>query len=181
MENKILVTYSTRTGSTKGVSEAIAKTLFEMGEDVDVISMESVKSLAIYKSVIAGSAIQDRRWLPEAIEFINLNKDELNKKPFATFLVCMTLAMNKGDQYKDTVASWLQPVRNLVTPVSEGLFKGILEINKIPSFSDRLKFKISILTGVWKEGDHRDWDSIRAWTKMTKDLLDRSSPTQKIN
>jgi menaquinone-dependent protoporphyrinogen IX oxidase len=175
MENRILVTYSTQTGSTKGVSEAIAKTLSEMGEKVDTIAMKDVKDLKIYKSVIAGSAIQDRKWLPDAIDFIKVNKDELNKKPFAAFLVCMTLAMSKGEQYKDAVSSWLQPIRNEVSPVSEGLFKGILEINKIPSFSDRLKFRISILTGVWKEGDHRDWNAIQEWTRKTKDLLDKSS------
>jgi menaquinone-dependent protoporphyrinogen oxidase len=175
MENRILVTYSTQTGSTKGVAEAIAKTLSEMGEKVDIIAMKNVKDLKIYKSVIAGSAIQDRKWLPDAIEFIKANKDDLNKKPFAAFLVCMTLAMSKGDQYKDAVSSWLQPIRNVVTPVSEGLFKGILKISKIPSFSDRLKFRISLLTGVWKEGDHRDWDIIRDWTKKTKTLLEKSS------
>ncbi len=174
MENRILVTYSTRTGSTKGVAEAIAKTLSEMGEAVDTIAMKEVKDLKIYKSVIAGSAIQDRRWLPDAIEFIESNKDELNRKPFAAFLVCMTLAMSKGDQYKDAVSGWLQPVRNAVNLVSEGLFKGILDINKIPSFSDRLKFRISLLTGVWKEGDHRDWNAIQEWTRKTKDLLDNS-------
>lgn len=175
MENKILVTYSTQTGSTKGVAEAIAKTLSELGEKVDTIAMKDVKELKIYKSVIAGSAIQDRKWLPDAIEFIKVNKDELNKKPFAAFLVCMTLAMSKGDQYKDAVSSWLQPIRNVVTPISEGFFKGILEINKIPSFSDRLKFRISILTGVWKEGDHRDLNAIQEWARKTKDLLDKSS------
>jgi menaquinone-dependent protoporphyrinogen IX oxidase len=175
MENRILVTYSTQTGSTKGVSEAIAKTLSEIGEKVDTIAMKDVKDLKIYKSVIAGSAIQDRKWLPDAIDFIKVNKDELNKRPFAAFLVCMTLAMAKGEQYKDAVSSWLQPIRNEVSPVSEGLFKGILEIKKIPSFSDRLKFRISILTGVWKEGDHRDWNAIQEWTRKTKDLFDKSS------
>lgn len=174
MENRILVTYSTRTGSTKGVSEAIALTLSGMGENVDIIAMKDVKDLSIYKSVIAGSAIQDRNWLPEAIEFLKLNRAELNKKPIAAFLVCMTLAMAKGDQYKDAVSGWLQPVRNIVKPVSEGLFRGILEINKIPSFSDRLKFRISVLMGVWKEGDHRDLIAIQSWTRKTKDLLDKS-------
>lgn len=144
-----------------------------MGEIVDTIAMHDVKDLTIYKSVIAGSAIQDRKWLPEAIEFLKHNQGELNKKPFAAFLVCMTLAMTKGDQYKAAVSSWLQPVRNIVTPLSEGLFKGVLEINKIPSLSDRIKFRISMLTGVWKEGDHRDWEEIQTWTKKTKDLLNR--------
>jgi hypothetical protein len=42
---------------------------------------------------------------------------------------------------------------------SEGLFAGALDIRKIPSFGDRLKFRISVLLGVWSEGDHRDWNA----------------------
>ena len=54
-------------------------------------------------------------------------------------------------------------MRALVRPVSEGLFAGTLDIKKIPSIGDRLKFRISVMMGVWKEGDHRDWNAIRAW------------------
>lgn len=62
------------------------------------------------------------------------------------------------------MADWLGPVRALVKPVSEGYFAGMLDISKVPSFADRLKFRISVLLGVWTEGDHRDWNAIRAWT-----------------
>jgi menaquinone-dependent protoporphyrinogen oxidase len=163
MSEKILVTYSTRTGSTKGVSEEIGRTLAGLGEVVDVLPMSEVSSISDYKAVIAGSAIQSGKWLPEAMDFISKYKNDLNAKPFASFLVCMTLAMPKGDQYRETVAGWLRPVRDIVTPVSEGLFKGALDIKRIPSFSDRLKFRLSVMFGVWKEGDHREWDAIRSW------------------
>ena len=62
-------------------------------------------------------------------------------------------------------------MRALVKPVSEGLFAGSLEIAKIPSFSDRLKFRLSVLFGAWKEGDHRDWNAIRAWAESLAPLL----------
>ncbi len=164
MKNKILVTYSTFTGSTKGVAEAIGKTLSDLGESVDVIQMSMVTDLSPYKAVVAGSAIQAGKWLPEAMTFIELRKKELREKPFAAFLVCMTLAMKKGESYRDTVSSWLEPVRNHVTPVSEGLFTGILDIRKLPSFSDRIKFRLSVLFGVWKKGDHRNWEAIKNWS-----------------
>jgi len=85
----------------------------------------------------------------------------------------MTLAMSKGNSYRGTVSTWLQPVRDIVTPASEGLFAGTLDLKKIPSFSDRLKFRISILAGAWKEVDHRNWDSIITWAKELKVLLDK--------
>jgi menaquinone-dependent protoporphyrinogen oxidase len=173
MTEKILVTYSTRTGATKGVSEAIGQTLTALGENVDIIPMQEVSDLRRYKAVVAGSAIQAAKWLPEAMDFIQANKTELNRKPFAAFMVCMTLAMPKGESYRDKIGSWFDPVRNLVTPVSEGIFSGTLDVNKIPVFSERLKFRLSVMFGVWKEGDHRDWEAVRVWSKDLKDILNK--------
>jgi len=171
LKQKILVTYASRFGSTEGVAQAIGKTLSEAGADVDVLPMSGVKDLSIYKSVVAGSAINGGAWLPEAMQFVRAHQAELKHKPFASFLVCMTLTMKNGEQYRSHVSSWLEPVRALVRPVSEGLFAGRLDIRKIPSFSDRLKFRLSVLFGVWKEGDHRDWDAIQKWARELKLLF----------
>jgi menaquinone-dependent protoporphyrinogen oxidase len=171
MDNKILVTYASRFGSTKGVAEAIGKTLAESGAQVDIFPMREVKDLSPYQAVVAGSAINAGAWLPEAIQFVQTHQSELNQKPFAAFLVCMTLTMHNADQYRSHVSTWLTSVRALVRPVSEGLFAGRLNISKIPSFSDRLKFRLSVLFGVWKEGDHRDWNAIRTWAEGLRSLL----------
>jgi menaquinone-dependent protoporphyrinogen oxidase len=171
MNNKILVTYASRFGATAGVAEAIGKTLAESGAQVDVLPMREVKDLSQYRAVVAGSAINAAAWLPEAQQFVQTHRTELAQKPFAAFLVCMTLTMRNADQYRSHVATWLDPVRALVKPVSEGLFTGVLQISKIPSFSDRLKFRLSVLFGVWKEGDHRDWNAIRAWAESIRPLL----------
>jgi menaquinone-dependent protoporphyrinogen oxidase len=171
MNQKILVTYTSRTGWTVGVAEAIASTLTESGSHVDVLPMRDVKDLSAYDAVVAGSGVNGGEWLPEAMQFMRDHQAELKRKPFAAFLVCMTLSMKNGEQYRSHVSSWLDPIRALVRPVSEGLFSGGLDISKIPSFSDRLKFHLSVLFGVWKEGDHRDWDAIRQWAKQLKPLL----------
>ena len=164
MSNKILVTYASRTGSTIGVAEAIGKTLAEVGAQVDILPMKEVKNLSPYSAVVAGSAIQNKQWLPEAMQFIQAHRAELASKPFAAFLVCMTLGMRNGESYRPFVSGFLAPVRSLVKPVSEGMFAGMLDIRKIPSFGDRLKFRLSVLFGAWSEGDHRDWNAIHEWT-----------------
>ena len=176
MSSKILVAYASRTGSTAGVAEAIGKTLMEKGAQVDIQPMQSVNDLTPYRGVVAGSAIQNRQWLPEAVSFVQMHKATLNQKPFAMFSVCMTLAMRNGEKYLPAVSEWIAPVRRLVHPVSEGLFAGVLDIRKIPSLSDRLKFRLSVAFGVWTEGDHRDWSAIRAWADgLHEKLLQRVS------
>ena len=165
------MTYASRTGWTVGVAEALGKTLVGNDMQVDVLPMRGVKDLSAYRAVVAGSAINDRTWLPEAMQFVHSHQAELKRKPFAAFLVCMTLSMRNGEQYRGHVATWLEPVRALVKPVSEGLFAGGLDISRIPLFSDRLKFRLSVMFGVWKEGDHRDWDAIREWAAQVKLLL----------
>ena len=176
MNGKILVTYASRGGSTAGVAEAIGKTLAKGGAQVDVLPMKEVKDLDEYQAVVAGSAIQHAQWLPEAMQFVREHKDELARKPFAAFLVCMTLAIKNGD-YRQQVAAWLDPICELVRPgsgrtnIPRGLFAGALDIDKVPSFGDRMKFRLSVKMGVWSEGDHRDWNAIQAWAESLSPSL----------
>ncbi len=171
MNDRILVTYASRTGSTVGVAEAIGKALATSGAPVDVLPMQDGTDLAPYRAVIAGSAIQNKQWLPEAVQFVREHRAELSQKPFAAFLVCMTLAMRDGEKYRPFVAEFLDPVRALVKPVSTGLFAGALDIAKIPSWSARVKFRLSVMFGVWQAGDHRNWPAIEAWANDLKASL----------
>jgi menaquinone-dependent protoporphyrinogen oxidase len=171
MSDKILVAFASRTGSTAGVAQAIAEVLIENGAEVDVRPMQEVKDVAPYRAVVAGSAVQGKQWLPEAMQFMQTFRGALSQRPFAAFSVCMTLAIRNGEQYRPQVAEWLSPVRSLVKPVSEGLFAGVLDIGKIPSLGDRLKFRLSVVFGVWSEGDHRDWEAIREWARGLLPLL----------
>lgn len=170
MSSKILVTYASRTGTTAGVAEAIGQVLAEDGTAVDVRPVGKVSDLSPYSAVVVGSAIRGAEWLPEAMQFVRDHQRELAARPFATFLVCMTLAMPNKD-YHEEVAKWLQPVRDLVEPVSMGLFAGALDISKVPTFRARLNFRISVRLGVWSEGDHRNWEDIRAWAEELRPLL----------
>ena len=170
MPDKILVTYASRAGSTVGVAEAIGQTLAEGGAQVDVRPMTEVKDVSPYRAVIAGSAIQDNAWLPEALQFMRQHRTALAQKPLAAFMVCMTMSM-KNEKAREAAANWMQPVRAIVPPVREGYFAGALDLSKIPSLRKRMMFAISVRLGVWSEGDHRDWDEIRTWAAELKPVL----------
>ena len=162
MSRPVLVTYASRQGSTAGVAQAIGTVLAQGGLPVEVQAMAAVQDLSPFSGVVAGSAIQNGAWLPEALAFVSDHRLALRQRPFAAFLVCMTLAMNRG-AYRDHVQSWFGPVRQAVTPVSEGAFPGVLRIAALRGWGDRVKFQCSVWAGVWSEGDHRDWEAIRAW------------------
>lgn len=174
MKNKILVTYASRAGSTAGIAEAIGRTLSEDGAQVDVIPMNDVKDLSPYRAIVAGSAIRAAKWLPEAMQFIQTHRAVLAKKSFATFTVCITLAMSNSEQYRSAVREWTAPVRALVPPLSEGLFAGMLDFNKLPFNLDTLKLRATVAFGIFPRGDQRDWDAVRSWAK---ELLPIFEPT----
>ena len=171
MSNKILVTYASRTGSTAGVAEAIAKKLIECGAEVDVLPMKEVKDLSPYRAIVAGSAIRGAKWLPEGIQFIRAHQATLRHKSFAMFTVCITLAMSNSDQYRSAVAGWVSPVRAMVKPLSEGLFAGMLDFGKLPFNWDTLKLRLTVALGIFPRGDHRDWNAIHAWAESLKPIL----------
>jgi menaquinone-dependent protoporphyrinogen oxidase len=171
MPEKILVAYASRAGSTAEVAQAIGKSLAEGGPEVDVLPMQDVKDLSPYRAVVAGSAIRGKKWLPEAMQFIKANQTTLAGKPFAAFLVCITLAMKDGEKYRPFVAEWLQPVRSVVKPVSEGLFAGRLDFSKLPFDFKTLQMRLSVALGIFPKDDKRDWDAIQKWAESLKPLL----------
>ena len=151
MNNTILVAYASTTGSTIGVAEAIGKTLAESGAQVDVLPMQQVKDLSPYRAVVAGSAIHGQKWLPEAMQFMREHRSELVRKPFAAFMVCITLSMANADQYRAGLKNWMSPVRKLVNPVSEGYFAGALDFSRLPFSFNVLAMRLVVLTdpGRW--------------------------------
>lgn len=161
--HSILVTYASRGGATAGVAQAIAKVLTVQGLQVSLLPMQQVPDLSNYHAVVAGSAIHKNNWLPEALAFVKHHQSALQTKPFAAFLTCLALAMTKQPEKTRTdVAQWLQPVRNLVQPRSEGLFAGVLDLSKI-SLGYRMLFRGAMLVRRWREGDYRNWPAIETW------------------
>lgn len=162
---KVLVTYASRSTSTADVAAEIGK-IFEANQlMVDVRPMEDVHDLTPYQAVVAGSAIRFEQWLPEAMTFLETHQQALKEKPFAAFLVCMALGI-QPERGKRAASAWMQPVRDLVQPMSEGMFAGAIIPGKIKEWRYRIPFHvITLLLGGRSKKDYRDWDAIRAWAK----------------
>lgn len=171
MNERIVVTYASRSGSTAETAEVISNTLKQHGAQVDLLPMQDVKDLSQYRAVIAGSAIRKSHWLPEAVQFVRAHRSELAKKRFATFTICITLTVSNSDPYRRAVSEWIALVRSQVKPVSEALFAGRLDFTKLPLTFDTLKLRLVVALGIFPKEDRRDWNVVRAWAEGLNPVL----------
>ncbi len=154
---KVLVAYASRAGSTGEVGEAIAERVCAAGYAAELRLVQDVTDVAAYRAVVLGSAIRMGAWVPEAVTFVETHQAALRQMPVAYFLTCMTLEKDTEENRRE-VAAYLDPVRAIVEPVSEGLFAGVLDYKKLPPL-----YQMIMKSMESPEGDFRDWEAIRAW------------------
>lgn len=173
---KILITYAGRDGVTTSVAGRIARVMTGMGADITLLSMNAVTTLKGFSAVIAGSLDHSGGWLPEALEFVRRNQAALNKKPFALFTVIPFLATEKGAESRMIIMQYTAHVRGMVHPVSEGFFSGEEPHREKEQPGERSKFKLRILLGLLREGEHRTND-VETWAaKLHEKLLQSADP-----
>lgn len=165
MNEKILVAYASKCGSTGEVAEAIGQVLCDGGAATDVRLAKDVTDVNGYRAVVVGSAVRMGQWLPEAVKFVETHQDALNQMPVAYFTVCMTMQEDTEENRRE-VMGYLDPVREIVQPRDVGLFAGAIDYSKM-GFVFRLVIKAMKVP----EGDFRNWDNIRDWAASVRPLL----------
>jgi menaquinone-dependent protoporphyrinogen oxidase len=161
MNNRVLVTYATRAGSTAEIAAAIGESLSDQGFTVDVKPVKEKPDLNGYRAVILGSPIRMGKWLSEAVSFVEANQAKLQQMPVTLVTVHM---LNTGDDEESRAAreAYLDTVRPLVNGAEEAYFEGAIDYSRL-SFLDR--FIAKMVGSV--ETDNRNWDQIRAWVPTT--------------
>ena len=166
MSKKILVAYATRAGSTAEIASVIGETLAAHGAAVDVLPLNNVTSLADYQAVVIGSAIRFGGWLPEAVKFVEQNREALSQRPLAIFAAHI-LNMDDDETSRQNRQLYLEPVRKLVTPRVEAWFAGVGDPKKV-SFVERQLYKMVKAP----QGDYRNWPAVRAWAESLLAILE---------
>lgn len=160
-KKNILVCYATRYGSTKAVAEIISEQLSEMGFEVRLNNLNDNVDLSGIDIVFAGSPLHLGKWLPEAKEFMQFKKSELNKIPVITFTTGITLSEpTEHNLLKAKFA--IDDISIFVIPVESGFFAGRLS-GEMLSDTDMQLVK---LAGI-KDGDYMDADKIKKWVIQT--------------
>ncbi len=169
MGDRILVAYASRAGSTGEVAEAIGKVLADQssangGTAVDVRLAKDVTDVSPYRAVIVGSAVYMGQWMPEAVKFVEQNRDALGRMPIACFTVCLMMKDDK-EENRRVVTAHLNPEGQMpqIQPVDLGLFAGRMDYGKLSFLYRTVAKAVGKSRGSAGEGDWRDWDAIRTW------------------
>jgi menaquinone-dependent protoporphyrinogen oxidase len=131
-----------------------------------------VTDLTSYGGVVIGSAIRGSKWLPEATEFLEANREILSKTRVAYFLTCLIMS-RPTDENRRKACAFLDPLKESVPevrPVDIGLFAGVLDYSKLP-WPMRLLMKRKMKAKGISEGDYRDWHDIRTWAASAHPML----------
>jgi menaquinone-dependent protoporphyrinogen oxidase len=154
---RILVTYASKSGTAAEIAEVIAGELEGEFTRVELRPLAEVQDLHLYDAAVIGSAIRRSKWLPAAVEFVELHQHELRQIPVALFTVCLTMMEDTPDN-RLLVEEYMRPVLKLLQPVTIGLFAGRMDPARLG-----LAERLIVQTMQPPQGDFRDWDAIRLW------------------
>ena len=151
---KILLTSSSKHGSTDEVAAVIAERLRAAHIDVETKRPEDVDSVDEYDAFVLGSAVYMTTWMPEAVDFTTRFRDTLRARPVWAFSVGLA-GLPKG---KVSDPMRIGPVLLAIDPEDHMTFAGCFDPSRL-SLRERSIAKLGGAT----EGDYRDWDEVRQW------------------
>jgi len=169
-ENKILITFSTMSGSTQEIAEFVFNELVEQKLDVEIKSVRVVNDVSQYSAVILGIPLYMFHFHKEAIRFLQRNKKILMDMPIVVFTGGLYISNSEEDwhevhrQVDANLAkiSWLKPI-------SIHLVGGRFD-------PDLLRFPYNLIPALKQSSpsDLRDWDTIRDWSRRIPEFLNLS-------
>ncbi len=160
-KKQILVCYATRYGSTKKVAEIIGDKLSELDYNIILTNLNEEIDLKTIDAVFIGSPLHLGKWLPEAKEFLQYRKNELNKIPVFAFTTGITLA--EPDEHNLLKAKFaIDEISVFIRPLESGYFAGKISKDQL-SETDLQIVKIARI----KDGDYIDPEKIRTWVIET--------------
>lgn len=169
-ENKILITYSTMSGSTQEIAEFIFNELVEQKLDVELKSVRTVSDVSPYSVVVLGVPLYMFHFQKDAIRFLQRNKKYLRDKPVAMFC--------GGPYVSNSVEDWNEVQRQVDAELAKISWFKPISIHLVGGRFDPalLCFPYNLIPALKQSlpSDLRDWNAIRNWSHCLPDLLNLS-------
>lgn len=159
---RVLVAVASRHGATREIGEAIADVLVARGHEATVRDVEEVESTLGYDALVLGSAVYVGHWMPAARELADRLAPEVEHKD--VFLFSSGLSTQPA-----AAANSPHEIADLVLRLgahNHRSFRGKLD-RSVLTFTERA----TIAGARAREGDHRNFDLIRAWAAEVADVL----------
>jgi menaquinone-dependent protoporphyrinogen oxidase len=172
----VLVTYSSRHGSTQGIAERIAERLQARGLDVETRPARGVRDAARYDAFVVGGAAYMFHWLKDSTSFVRRNRALLAQRPtwlFSSGPVGTDTVDKQGrDILEATIPREFPGLRDAIHPRGEKVFFGALDPDAKPvGLAERFMTLMPAAKASLPAGDFRDWPAIDAWADEIADGL----------
>jgi menaquinone-dependent protoporphyrinogen oxidase len=183
---RILVTYATRHGATRGIAERIAQWLRRPGIEVDLASVEATGDIDAYDAFVIGSAAYMGGWLQDATRFVREHQAILATRPVWLFSSGPVGTETVDAKGRDVVAASrpkeFAEFESTIHPRDARIFFGAFDPDAEPiGLAERLGSVFLRMPAVRKElpaGDFRDWPAIEAWADaISGQLRPLAAPT----
>jgi menaquinone-dependent protoporphyrinogen IX oxidase len=191
----VLIAYVSRSGSTREIAARMQAELESLGLRAEIKPAGEASDLSAYDAVIAGGLLYRLGWHPELLRFLRGHRAGLREKKVALFITGLRLVRTPAIQREafpvfvdpaieklpssparlslgewfTTFPRYLGPVLPLIReiqPASLAFFAGSLQLFSLSPFERLTALLLMALTGI-QPGDHRAWETVRAWTLQT--------------
>jgi len=165
---RVLVVYSSKYGSTKGIAERIARTIESTGHQAAAVSAAHAGPLDGYDAYVVGSALYMFSWLKEAKDFVVDNGEVLSEKPvwlFSSGPIGSAKTDDKGRDVRESAGP--KELAELVAAVharEHRVFFGAFDHTRL-NVTHRIVYAMPAAKKLFVDGDFRDWDEIDGWAK----------------
>lgn len=160
---RVLVTYSSRHGSTAEIAETLAAKLREYELIVDCRPVSLVNSLAAYDAIVVGSAVYAGHWRLDARHFLERFAGELWERPVWAF----SSGPVGENQPEPGATAPVVPELKRIRPRDHVIFGGrVSPAGQLPL----ARMMIARLAPVFR--DRRDWGQVRVWASEIAEQLD---------
>jgi menaquinone-dependent protoporphyrinogen oxidase len=155
MGDVVLVAYASRHGATREIAEAVGERLTERGLPAEVRDVAEVEDLALYGTIVLGSAVYIGRWMRGARDFVEAHAADLRARSVWLF---SSGPIGDPPKPEGDDAVGVDEVVAATGAVEHHLFSGRLDRGALG-----MRERMVVRAVGAPEGDFRDWAEVRTW------------------